>query len=554
MVTLQKKDLLSLAVLIALCGWLFFFQAGKLALTDPDETFYAQTAKEMLAKGEWVTPHLYGRPQFEKPIFFYWLIEISYKVFGVNEFAARFPSAVAGLIGVIVIYLLGTLLFGERAGFLSAVVLASNVEYIILSRACVTDMVLTVFLLLAILFFFYGQTAGKKLFYILSSVALALATLTKGPVAVVIFGGALIIYFVINRDLKGLFRMPLLQMAIVFIVVMAPWYWAIYKLHGQAFVDGFFGFHNVTRFLEAEHKIGSQVYYNIPIMFGGFFPWSIFLPVGFWWAIKKISGRQSPLTGGKNGLVFALIWFVLIFGFFTASSTKLPTYIFPCFISLALIIGVLFDNFLEGNLPRLIEKGVKISYYVLATIILLGWAGGAIYAKLDYPEMLTGVVASSLFLAFGILLSLAMFLNKKFLVAILLIPYAIVLFLYPLNMLVVPEIERYETSKEVAYKINTLMEPDEALGAESNYLAGLAFYTGKFPIDLDKHHIQIQFMNSRGRVWAVMKEKNHGHLYDPEITKEYVKPSYVVYKVGKRALVTNEVPAGGYIKKREAPR
>src|SRR3989338_9206224 len=96
-----ERPILFILILSVLCGYLFFFQLGGMALTDPDETFYAQTAKEMLQANDWLTPRLYGEPQFEKPILFYWLIELSFKAFGVNEFAARLPSAVFALLGVI---------------------------------------------------------------------------------------------------------------------------------------------------------------------------------------------------------------------------------------------------------------------------------------------------------------------------------------------------------------------------------------------------------------------------------------------------------------------
>ena len=86
----------AISILLALCAFLFFFKLGGMALTDPDETFYAQTAKEMLNGGDWATPHLYGKPQFEKPILIYWLVAGSYKLFGVNETAARLPSGASG--------------------------------------------------------------------------------------------------------------------------------------------------------------------------------------------------------------------------------------------------------------------------------------------------------------------------------------------------------------------------------------------------------------------------------------------------------------------------
>lgn len=406
-------------------------------------------------------------------------------------------------------------------------------------------MTLFVFMELAVLFFFCGYIKEKGYFYLLSSASIALATLTKGPVYLALFGAAILAFLFFAKDLKALKKMPLLQAALVFIVVSMPWYMAIYRLHGKAFVDGFFGLHNVTRFLVSEHKTGSQIYYNIPIILGGIFPWSIFLVAGFWHICKKI--REKSKTS-----IFLVVWFFVIFGFFTVSSTKLPTYIFPSFISLAIIVGVLLDDFFKEEVSGSIAKITRLSYYILAAIMLLGWVGAAIYARLDFPSILTGVITSGLFLAFGGLLSLIAFMNKRFMPAFALVAYSVAIFLCPLSALVLPEVERYETSKEASAKLAAIMRPGEELGAASNYMPGLAFYTGKFPVDLDRHHIQISFMNSEKRVWAVMKEKNHKHLYDKEITKAYVKPSYVVFNIGKRAIITNEVPSDGrFLVKRE---
>lgn len=549
---LLQKPIIAISILAIFCGYLFFFQAGKLALTDPDETFYAQTAKEMVTKGEWITPYLYGKPQFEKPILFYWLVEASYKVFGVNEFAARLPSATFGLLGVIGVYFLGNLLFGRRAGFLSALVMATSVEYIILSRACITDMALNTFLLLGILFFLCGYIKNKGYFYVLSAAAFGLATLTKGPIFLLLGVGAIAAFLLFAKDLKAIKKIPFWQAALVLIVVAAPWYLVVYKLHGKAFVDAFFGFHNVTRFLESEHKIGSQFYYNIPIILGGFFPWSVFLPFGLWRIFKKATDHQGQASNEKSGALFALVWFLAIFAFFTASSTKLPTYVFPCFISLALIVGVLWDDFLDGVKGAV--AGTKVSYYILAAIIIIGSLVAPIAIKTKYPVLSAGIAVSASFLVFGMLLSVAAFSAKKFIMAFLLVVYAVALFLYPLNQLVVPQLERLEASKEAAEKIKPLMKPSERLGSESNYLPGLAFYADKAPTNLDRHHDMVQFVNSSERVWVVMKEKNHRQLYDPSVNKSYVKPSYLIYKAGKRAIVTNEMPADGkYIARRELP-
>ncbi|MDO8525137.1 MAG: glycosyltransferase family 39 protein [Candidatus Omnitrophota bacterium] len=551
-----ERPFAAVSILLVLCAYLFFFKLGGMALTDPDETFYAQTAKEMLNKGDWVTPYLYGKPQFEKPIMIYWLIEASYKILGVHEAAARLPSAIFALFGVIAIYLLGKLLFNKITGFISAVIFAANVEYVILSRACVTDMVLTTFMLLGILFFFYGYLKEKGYFYILSSAAFAFAVLTKGPVAIILPAAAFIAFLFFTKDMGRLKRLPVGWSILVFLAIAAPWYIAAYRLHGKEFIDAFFGFQNVTRFLQSEHKIGSQIYYNIPVIFAGFFPWSVFLPLGLWHMFKK-ARPAHPLTRSPEhkSSVFTLTWFFVIFLFFTASSTKLPTYVFPSFISMALIVGALLSEFLNREkVTKQVDAGVKISYYLLFTSVIAGAIGVCIYLKnhSHMPGILPGVIVSGIFLVSGFIMTTAAFIKERYAIAFFLIVASLAVFLLPLNLLVLPQIERYETSKEAAQKLKLMMKEDEPVGAQSNYLPGLAFYADKFALDLDRHEEMVKFLNSEKRVWCVIKEQNHRGLYDPAINSEYVKPSYLLYKVGKRVIVTNRMPEnGGYILKRE---
>ncbi|MDD5422971.1 MAG: glycosyltransferase family 39 protein [Candidatus Omnitrophica bacterium] len=546
---ISKKTVAAVLVLAALSFYLFFFRLGAFALTDPDETFYAQTAKEMVDRGEWHTPYLYGKPQFEKPILLYWLVEASFRAFGVNEFAARLPSAVFALFGIMVIYFLGSLLFNKRVGMLSAVILAASVEYVVLSRACVTDMVLTVFMLLGALFFFYGQIKNRAYYYILSGGFFALAVLTKGPVAIMLPAVAIGLYLLFVRDFRIFKSISLVWIALAFIIVAAPWYILMYKIHGNSFIDAFFGFHNVNRFLEAEHKIGSQWYYNIPIVFGGFFPWSVFLPFGLWHAFKKSFRNSSPENGH---LVFAALWFFVIFIFFSISSTKLPTYIFPSFIGLALIVAVLWDDLLQKTVEKSIVLGMKISQYLLLVVVIVGSIGALIYLKFDYPSILPGIAIGCALLIIGMILSTAAFAKKIYARAFLLIVCSVLAFAYPMSALVLPQIERFETSKEISEVLSTVMKKGEALGCESNYQEGLAFYTGVFPVNIDKHHDLVNFMGSKERIWCVLKEKNYNQLYDLDTKPFYTKPSFMIYKLGKKAVVTNKMPEDGkYILMRE---
>ncbi len=487
-----EKPFLAVSVLLILCAYLFFFKLGGMALTDPDETFYAQTAKEMLNRGDWSTPYLFGKPQFEKPIMIYWLVGASYKMFGVHETAARLPSAIFALLGVIAMYLLGKLLFDKMTGFLSAVILATSVEYIIISRACITDMALTVFMLIGVLFFFYGYIKEKRYFYILSSAAFALAVLTKGPIAVILPAGIFLAFLFLVKDIGKLKKMPIGWCLLAFIAVAGPWYFIAYKLHGREFIDAFFGFQNVTRFMQSEHKIGSQFYYNIPVILAGFLPWSVFLPWGFW-RVFKMAKPAHPLTRSPDHkpAIFILTWFFAIFVFFSISRTKLPTYVFPSFISLALMTGVLWRDILNRDIK--------------------------------YLRLFSGIAA------------------------------ALILLLIPVELFVLPQVEQYVSSKEIALKLLPMMKPADSLGGQSDYLAGLAFYADKFPVNVDRHQNMINFFNSPNKVWGVIKYKNHRDLYDANLNKDYVPPSYLIYTIGKRSIVTNRPPEdGAYLLKRGA--
>jgi 4-amino-4-deoxy-L-arabinose transferase-like glycosyltransferase len=450
---------------------------------------------------------------------------------------------------MIAIYLLGSLLFSKRAGFFSAFVFGISVEYVILSRACITDMALSTFMLLGALFFFYGYVRNKGYYYFISSAAFALATLTKGPIFAVLVIGILFVFLLAARDLKALKRMPVALVALVFLAVSLPWYVIAYKMHGMAFIDQFFGFHNILRFTQSEHKIGSQFYYNIPIVLGGMFPWSVFLPAALWNAFKKFSSGDEAK---KKYVIFFLVWFFAIFAFFTASSTKLPTYIFPSFFALAILVGVLWDDFLGQRGFKGIAKWMNASYWSFVVITVAGIIGGIVYAKIDYPAITGGVALSCAFLLLGTILSACAFRTKRYVAAFFLIVYALGISLYPMKKLVLPIIEHYETSKTIAAELIKHMKPEERIGSESNYLAGLAFYTGKYPTDLDKHHELVKFVESPERVWGVLKEKNHRELYELATEPFCLKASYMVYKIGKRAIITNQLPEDGkYITRRE---
>jgi 4-amino-4-deoxy-L-arabinose transferase-like glycosyltransferase len=193
-----------ISVLFLICYALFFFGNNFFHLTDPDEVFYSLTAHEMAAKNEWMTPLIFGQPQFEKPPLTYWLLEIAFKSWGESSFTARLFPAIFASLGVLAVYFLGLMGFrDERKAFLSALVLASGAFYAAMGKTVFTDMIFSVFILCAFSLFILAFTDRRRQgigiigFY----VCCALSTLTKSPLGFLIPQMAVLLFLLYQRQI-----------------------------------------------------------------------------------------------------------------------------------------------------------------------------------------------------------------------------------------------------------------------------------------------------------------------------------------------------------------
>src|SRR2546422_1974979 len=314
-----------LILLLVLCALLFFLGLGTLGLTDRDEGSNAEAAREMVESGDWLTPTLNGTPRFAKPILIYWLIACSYLVFGVSEFTARLPSALFGTLLVLMQYAFATRLLGPTVGFRAALMLLLNFEVLAIGRMVLTDMVLVFFTTLSILSFFLameGEGRAKR-WYWGFYVGMALATLTKGPVGVLVPLLAVIPYLLLTRRWREVVpECRLLTGTAVFLLIAAPWYAAMFLLHGAGYAASARG-DTLTRFFSVIGGHGGTILFYIPILLLGFFPWSGFLPSAL---VEALRERQDPPRAVQTpcaGLVLG------VFLFFTPSSPPLPHHIPP---------------------------------------------------------------------------------------------------------------------------------------------------------------------------------------------------------------------------------
>ncbi len=323
-------------------AWLLLYVLGNnfLAVTDPVESNYAETAREMLLSGDFFSPRIYGNYWYDKPIMFYLELIASFKLFGITDFAARFPAAVMSWCGIMLTYWAGKRLYSQQVGLYASVLAMISLEYWYLGHAIITDMTLFVTVSLTLLGFYIGYTEQKPQWYYVAFVAAAVAVLTKGPIGLCLPGLIIMLFLIWQRDFKVLFNRHIAGGFVLFFVVASLWYVPMYFQHGRDFIDTFLGVHNVARATVSEHPRDDVWYYYTMIFMAGFFPWSfVFVPAKIrQWFKKRPCLPQMPRER------FLLLWAVTVFVVFQSFATKYVSYTFPYMIPVALLMVPWFQQ------------------------------------------------------------------------------------------------------------------------------------------------------------------------------------------------------------------
>jgi 4-amino-4-deoxy-L-arabinose transferase-like glycosyltransferase len=378
----------TLLVLLALSGLLFFLGLGDMGLTDRDEGRNAGAGREMFASGDLLTPTFNGELRVAKPVFVYWLMTMSYHVFGVSEFAARVPSALFGVALIVMQYLFLSRLCGQAVGLLGALMLLLNVEMLVLGRMAITDSVLIFFTTLSLYGFWlglHGTGSGRHWiwgFY----VGMALATLTKGPVGLAVPLVTTLLYLTAARRWTVFWHRGFpIAGTLLLLLLATPWYAAMFLMHGDAYASQA-KLHTVGRFLSPMEGHEGGLWFYLPVLLLGFFPWSALLPVALyrayksWWESRKTVGvtresrdSQGASRSGDELEWFAALWIVGVFVFFTLSSTRLPHYIGPLFPASALLTALYWSQYLKDPLTKGIRGSIQ-AMMGLGFLLALGFA------------------------------------------------------------------------------------------------------------------------------------------------------------------------------------
>ena len=371
--TLAKRlYILLFAIIIAF----YLYGLGKLPLLGPDEPRYAQVAREMFLTGDLITPTLGHHTWFEKPALLYWMIAGSFKVFGVNEWAARFGPALCGLLTIAAVWFVGREIDREQPrgfAFWSVVVTASCLGLIVFSRAASFDVVITMTATWSLAFFLLYELRKKQLHLAGFYAFVGLSLLAKGLVGIVIPFGVVGLYYVLRRKwpsrsvtLSLFWGMPLA------LAVSAVWYGPVIARHGWTFIDEFFVQHHFARYVSNKYHHPQPIYFYPVIILMLALPWTPYL-------IAALAKVRSWKWRGDDGLgivrVFSLAWLLLPIVFFSFSGSKLPGYVLPAIPAIALLVSDRLTRIFNPRWP-LIIAGATL---VLVAIVLN--VGAARYAN-----------------------------------------------------------------------------------------------------------------------------------------------------------------------------
>ena len=497
----RRAELCRLLFLLVLAYLLFFHMAGERYIWSPDEDEYALVNREMVEDGHWIFPTANGKPYSIKPPFFNWIGSLISLVNGeVTEATSRLPSAIAATAGIIILYLLGKALFGYRAGFLAALVLATSPLYVNFARWIQINMMSTMLLTATLLFFYWGYTNEKRrnLAYLLMYIPTGLGTLNMGPVNVVMPGIVIALYLFLLKDYRHIFQLRIGRGLLIYLLIVAPWYVAV-SLH-EGYSYNLFIKTNLTRFFG--HFAHAQPFYYYVLTTPLYFlPWTFYLPGAIAAYFSRV--REDE----KRKLLFPLIWAVGLFVFFSLSRTKRGEYLLPIFPALALLVGFVLDRaFLNWRKSVFWRRCVMWPTYPLFAVLIVIGLGLPIYAWLNAPDWIPVLIPVSLLAVMCVVIS-AVFLTKDqgYAAIVTVVLFAAGVVAYGSDA-VVGKVNDVKSARSFCLKIKDRIPPGEKLKMFRFYRPVYAYYTRRLVEHTRDPAALQEWFSSQERAYIVTKD------------------------------------------------
>ena len=506
-----------LAALLAAAVVPYFIGLGDSAIWDANEAFYVETPREMIERGDYIFPTFNYQPRLNKPVLSYWIVAGFYQVFGVSVAVQRVPIALGAIVMIVTAGFLGWLAapgaFARASlridAFLwSMLGLAIAPRLVMLARRVFIDVYISMFMALTLLCFAAAERypTRRRLLLALMYVSVGLGMLTKGPVAAVVPGLVFAAYLLLHRELRRVTEMMIPTGLAIVLVIVVPWYAALYARDGWTYIVSFFVGENLDRFASG---VGVQVargpFFYLPVLFSDSFPWSpLLIPAFIAWRSER---RTASAEGDASGRVRTLLWlWIAVFvGFFSFSAGKQDLYIFPIVPAVCGLAGWAIARAGEGrglsSTSRTVAAVGVLLFLVGAALVYLAKVAGAVYAIQGVAAIgVIGLVAGGLAMWFG--------LRQRVLGACVAVAAGFTCLSVIFVVWTLPSFEAYKPVPGFAETIRQRAAPDDIVATYAQSMPSLAYYLRRHVEDLFDVDELVVHLKSGKPVFAVISEED----------------------------------------------
>ena len=498
--------------LLLLASLTFFLGLGRQAITDSDEAFYAEAAREMVEGGDWLTPHYNYEERWQKPALYYWFTAAAFAATGSTEFMARFGAALSGAGLMLLTWATARRLTArDDAAWIAGAIAATCSGYFLMARAALPDLPLAFFITATIWSALRTADPAEEAatsWAVLAGLAAGLGFLTKGPVALVIPAIVLPPIWWRERRTIALRTSHLAIALVVFAISGLPWYVAMTYSHGVAYLQSFFIADNLERFATTRFNGPREVAYYVPIVIGGLLPWAIFLLVLPWRTVNDVARRRRTLTDVEWRL---LIWTIAPLLLFTASIGKQPRYILPVLPPLAMMLGLSIADRVAASREATPRRELSIATFVTSAMFVvmavLLYRARALFIS-AYPSVTAAGIIAVVFVG----LALAWVAIARAWTRL-----PIVMALSATTLLLTLQFgafagRRPEAVEEIAAMIRVNRLGGEPVGEYEAFVRNLVFYTRVQEVQIFDDAGALAFLKSPGRVFLVLHRQDLDRL------------------------------------------
>ena len=502
-----------LAALLAAAIIPYFLNLGVSSIWDANEAFYAQTPREMMEAGDYITPSFNFQLRMNKPVLSYWNVAASYHLFGISEWSERLPIAIGGVVIIGTAFVLGRILGGTLAGLLAGLVLATSPRLMLLARRIIIDIHITMWTGLVLLFFALAETRPqrRRLYLCLMYVAAGFGVLTKGPVAVFLPAVVFFLYLISQKRLADVKHMMLPAGALISLAIVVPWYYLLYLEHGWEYIGSFIFGENLGRYAEAIGEQSRGLFFYIPVMLADLFPWSLLIPLSLWWAARD--ARDNHIAR------LLVTWIGTIVVFFSLSGTKEDLYILPIVPAEAALIGAMLAKAVDGTAP---DRGLR--WFAGANGMLLGAAGAALLwtFSIDRRYTLDGAAVIGAIAVAGGVGGVVCLMRRNVFASMATTAGSLILIAWCIVLCTLPDFERYKPVRPFSAIIRSRANVGAIVGSYKFSLPSMVFYLHRPVMEVVlPDHLRAVFYSSSD-VYFIMSEHEYNSIKDRLPVETYV--------------------------------